>query len=470
MNNPFRRSSELNNKLAILEEKAASIGESLNRISDDISVLEKQVLSVEEKKVRAKKNDVSDVNRKKDSSSNAPTKKQKRNRHIRAVMEKTGWDRRYTIEQMNAAKKEVGCGSFVYSYYGYYNMTLDEQKSAYAEWQKKQERKKKENQRRMKNCIAEAMQATGWDEEYTRKQVEYTIQRTGCTAEEYREYRFWSLDESEQNAFFLMCHTDILRHKFNVDLNMNRLIVNKRIANLHFAKYIDRRWCANRNVSFEEFKKTFAGCEKLFYKPEASFGGQGAQALDYSEENAETLYQQLMDMPEGVVEEFVVQHPEMSRMSPRVLNTIRMSSISSHDAIDGDGNHFAIPYAMLKMGGSKGCVDNLREGGVGAAIDLDTGKLCTDAVDVNLNTYTHHPVTGVEVNGFQVPFFAEAKAMVKRVVEENDLQGYFAWDIAITKRGPMLIEINGRPSSTLLELPFYNTPLRGRKCVIEKYL
>lgn len=397
-------------------------------------------------------------------------RKKKKEQHIAAVMAKTGWDYEYAKAKMDEAKKKVGCGYYVYAYFEFYNMTEEEQREQYENWKAKKQSKVRSKQRKRENCLAEAMAATGWTREYAEAQLDETMERTGCNAEEYREYRSWNLDHATQESFFLMSHTDAIRTRFNVDLNLSRLIADKSEANVHFAKYIDRKWCMNRELSFDKFQETFKECTKLFYKPTSSCGGRGAQPFDIDESNMQEVYDEIMGLPEGVVEEFVVQHPRLTEMSPRILNTVRLTSISSNEPIDKEGNHFAIPYAMLKMGGATGYVDNLREGGVGAAIDLETGKLCTDAVDVNLKTYTHHPVSGVEIKGFEVPFFAEAKQMVQRIVEENNMKGYLGWDVAITNRGPMLIEINGRPSSTLLELPFYNTPQRGNKHKMEKYM
>ena len=400
----------------------------------------------------------------------AAIRKMKKERYIQAVMDNTGWDKAYAKAQMDAAKAKIGCSYYVYAYFEYYNMTEEEQKAAYAKRKKKQEKKAVARQAKRERCLTETLAATGWTREYAEKHLDEAMARTGCDPEEYRQYRFWSLDNKTQESFFLLSHTDKIRARFNVDLKMNRLIGNKSAANIHFAKYIDRRWCTNRGTSFEEFKQTFAECKKLFYKPVASYGGHGARPFDLNEENMNAVYDEIMELPEGVVEEFVVQHPRLSEMSPRILNTVRLTSISSDGPVDETGRHFVIPYAMLKMGGATGYVDNLREGGVGAAIDLETGKLCTDAVDVGLNTHTHHPVTGMQIKGFEVPYFAEAKAMIQRIVEENNMKGYLAWDVAITDRGPMLIEINSRPSPTLLELPFYNTPRRGNKHLIEKYM
>lgn len=416
----------------------------------------------------AKQNENSMQNAVKAIKNTKLTKKQEQ--YVTAVMEKTGWSRARAVKEMLEAKMKIGCGFYIYAYHGFYELTEEQQREKYEKIRLKKEAKARSNQRKREKCLKAAMKATGWTHEVAEENLDEAMTRTGCTAEEYREYRFWDLDKKTQESFFLMSHTDKVRSRFNVDLNLSRLIANKSEANVYFAKYIDRKWCMNREITFAEFQETFKGCSKLFYKPMASCGGRGAQPFDIDENNLQEVYDEIMGLPEGVVEEFVVQHSRLSEMSPRIVNTVRFASISSDKPFDEDGNCFVIPYAMLKMGSAKGCVDNLREGGVGAAIDLESGRLCTDAVDVNLKTYTHHPVSGMQIKGFEVPYFAEAKQMIQRIVEENNMKGYLAWDVAITNRGPMLIEINGRPSSTLLELPYYNTPQRGNKHVMEPYM
>ncbi len=412
-------------------------------------------LTAEEKALRAEK---------------AAKLQEKRKRYLAAVMLKTGWDKEYARKQMMEARKKVGCSWYVYTYFEFYKMTEEEQVAAYQKWRQKQERRKNIRARKLENSLTEIVNATGWTREHALAMYEDAKARTGCLPDEYCQYRFWELDNKTQESLTMLYHTDRVRSRFNIDVNLKRLIADKSESNKFFAKYIDRKWCSNRGTSFEDFKKTFKGCSKLFYKPMTLFGGHGARPYDLTPANAEEVYNTLMGLPEGVVEEFVVQHPVLQNLSPRVLNTVRLTSISFPGPIDDAGNHFAIPYCMLKMGGATGYVDNLREGGVGAAIDLETGELCTDAVDINLNTYECHPVSGVKVKGTVIPYFDEAKKMIQRIAEENEMKGFLAWDVAITERGPMLIEVNGRPSPLLLELPFYNTPLRGRKHILEPYM
>lgn len=396
--------------------------------------------------------------------------REKRKRYIETVSKEAGWNVDTARKNMQAAFDEIGCTFFQYCYYQYYNMTAEEQKAHFEKLQKKQEAKKGTREKMRNKCIGSIMKEKGCDYDTAVKSLEKSQAKTGCTYVEFMEYSFYNKTLEEQDTFFLLSHTDKIRGKYNVDVAFNRTIADKEKANILLAEFVNRKWCPNLETSFEDFKKTFEGVGKIFYKPLSLSWGRGAKPYEINDDNIREVYDELLTMPEGVVEEFVVQHDEMNRMSPTAVNTIRMATLSSKEPIDAEGNHFAICYATLKMGGKTGCVDNLHGGGVGAAVDLATGKLCTDAVDDFGNTYETHPVTGTTIKGFQIPYFNEAVDMLKRAVEKYNIQGYFGWDVAITQNGPKLIEVNGRPGPTLAVVPYYWTEGKGMKEIMEKYL
>lgn len=396
--------------------------------------------------------------------------KEKRKRYLAAVMEKTGWDRAYARQQIREARKRLGCSWFVYAYFGYYNMTEAEQEEAFRKWQARRERKKMIRVRKLENSITEIVDETGWSREKAMRMYEEARDRTHCRPEEYCQYRFWELDEESQASIVLSHDIDQIVFRFNTDLNMKRLISVRRESNKFFAPYIGRKWCSNKGISLNKFMKTFAGCTRLFYNPATAFSGYDAKPYDLREQSIEEVYELVRQLPRGVVEEYVTQHPKLEKLRPGTLNTIRIATISSPDPIDKDGNHFAIPYAVIKMGGVSGYVDKLSEGGLCAGIDLDSGRICTDGMDIHLNTYKHHPYSNARIRGMVIPYFEETKALVRRITEEKQMKGFFTWGIAITRHGPVMIEVKGHPGHLLVELPYYNTPLRGRKEILKPYM
>jgi alpha-L-glutamate ligase-like protein len=86
---------------------------------------------------------------------------------------------------------------------------------------------------------------------------------------------------------------------------------------------------------------------------------------------------------------------------------------------------------------------NLHQGGLGAGIDLATGRT-HHAVRFRQSTALH-PDTGASLIGVQVPFWSRVLEISARVAPAVGL-GYVGVDIVIDARhGPMLLEANARP-------------------------
>ena len=391
-------------------------------------------------------------------------KKRRRDACVDAVVRFTGWTREYAVQQMDLAKKNIGCGYWDYAYNGYFEMTEEEMRQTFKKRESRQQKKEDKKNRVTEECLGLIMEHSGCTREEALEKFRKDSERTGCTPDEYIDFAFYKRDEKTQDSVLLLCHTDKIREKLNFDYYWYRIFKYKEMTNRYLSDYVKRKWCVNTDVSFEEFRDIFENCCRVFYKPVSSFGGRGAQPFDITKDNIRNVYDEIKSLAPGMVEEYVVQHPLMNAMSPTAVNTIRFGTLSSEMPVDEDGRKFKIAYAMLKTGGLTGCVDNLHGGGVGAAIDMATGKLCTDAVsEAGRIVYDKHPVTGMTVKGFEIPFYHEAEQMVQEIIEKYDIKGYLAWDVAITEDGPMLIEANIRPSPTLLVLPFLATEGKGMK-------
>lgn len=160
----------------------------------------------------------------------------------------------------------------------------------------------------------------------------------------------------------------------------------------------------------------------------------------------------------------------MNKLSPTVVNTLRIVSISSDTQYVGEpGKSKDIAYVSVKMGGRTGCVDNLAGGGMVAAVDVKTGKIITNAIDEQDNIFDVHPVTGTVIKGFEIPYYKEAVQMVYDSIDKYHLNGYLGWDIAIAEDGPELVETNVGPGVILHQLPFSAEGI-GVKSSLEKYL
>ncbi len=387
----------------------------------------------------------------------------KEKQQIEEIMKKTGWSRSEAKKQLTATTERLGISAADYIRLKYYKLNEEEQ-------DKKFERLKLRKRNKEEKAIHGVMELTGWGHDYTESKILEAHGRTGCTYKEYLIYRFFDLTPEEQEKVFVAKYSRKITAKYDVNKEFNDMLYDKERTNVYFSEYLRRPWCVNTKISLEDFTEKFADSKRVIYKPLDGNRGRGVEAFDIDRENAKEVYDQLITYPDGVVEQYVVQHPQVSQLSPDSVNTVRMVTISSNTKdITADGKRVDIAYAALRIGGGKSIVDNFHSGGMVAAVDLETGKLVTDAADMEGNVYKEHPMTGTVIKGHQIPYFEEAKAMVLDAITKNKVEGYLGWDVAITEDGPVLIEVNVIPGVVLLSMP-YVAEKKGMKYVMEKYM
>jgi hypothetical protein len=139
-------------------------------------------------------------------------------------------------------------------------------------------------------------------------------------------------------------------------------------------------------------------------------------------------------------QETIRQHPEMDRLNPSCVNTIRMDTF-----IDDRGN-IEIISGFLRTSLNNLHVDNTSKGGGSIIIDLETGKLRAECyggftTDVGV-PIRKHPKTQVVFEDFQIPYFKEAKELIIKAAAYMPGLRLIGWDIGIAESGPILIEGN----------------------------
>jgi hypothetical protein len=136
----------------------------------------------------------------------------------------------------------------------------------------------------------------------------------------------------------------------------------------------------------------------------------------------------------------IKQHPGMDRLNPSCLNTIRIDTF-----IDREGK-IDVMSAFIRMSITNHFVDNVSSGGCLVPIDIRSGKLKKDGIQI-LKTHgvgyiTQHPLTGTVFRDFEIPYFSEVKALVIRAAGLFPCLRLVGWDVGIGETGPVLIEGN----------------------------
>ena len=139
-------------------------------------------------------------------------------------------------------------------------------------------------------------------------------------------------------------------------------------------------------------------------------------------------------------QETVKQHPDMNKLNPSCLNTLRLDTF-----INPDGK-VEIISAYLRISLTNSYVDNMTSGGCGITVDLDTGRLdrlgYMSLKDGGINMPIEHPITHIVFDGFNIPLFEQVKKLVIEVAGYMPNLRLIGWDVAIGESGPVLIEGN----------------------------
>lgn len=121
------------------------------------------------------------------------------------------------------------------------------------------------------------------------------------------------------------------------------------------------------------------------------------------------------------------------------LSTVRMMTCCFPD-----GRAELIPIALTRMPlDPDAVVDNRAQGALAYYVDTETGGLGLGTLKYTAQVYDRHPVSQRSVEGFVLPHFQDAVA----VITEAHAGAFsrfptLGWDVALTDDGPLIVEMN----------------------------
>ncbi len=387
---------------------------------------------------------------------------------IELAMREKGWTRKQAKADLKECRDRTGATYKEYRRYYLFNIPKEEQAELLSEIRETGDLKvkvKKEKKNMQIDVIAEA---TGWDREKVKEMVGRARDTSGATVKDYYALRLWEVDPKDYNKYFTSNVSTAMSEFYNTNPFYRDIIMNKEQTSRYFNDFMRRPWAVNRDVTLEEFKEKFGKDGRLIYKPVNGKGGLGVTLYKFNDDNIEEVYNEIRGLRRGVLEGFVVQHPDMMRLNPNAVNTLRVVTVSkSKDGDPKNKEFFDIAYVAVRVGRGESIVDNASSGGMIAGVDKETGKIDTNAITTASEVFEAHPDTGTVFKGFQIPMFKEAMEFVKQAGQLVD--GYIGWDLAISVNGPVLIEANSMPGNRILETPHLEERT-GRRYVMQKYI
>ena len=280
---------------------------------------------------------------------------------------------------------------------------------------------------------------------------------------EYFQFHFYKLSNEARETYAGTGY--MYEYQLKMNPKASRSVLENKLEFLDaYGKFVHHNYAAltsleNEPAIAEKLLANKSG--KLVFKNSHGQCGNGVEVVSVSGLNKQKMVERLKENGNDYVEEFVVQHPALMKLSPSGLNTIRIiTQLNDQDKVDIIGARLRITINST--------VDNMAAGNIAAPIDIESGIVEGPGVysDITRGDEFFHPVTKTEIVGFKVPFWKESVQMVTEAALKNKGNRSVGWDVAITENGPELIEGNHNWCKLLWQLPVK----KGLKPVLESYL
>lgn len=268
----------------------------------------------------------------------------------------------------------------------------------------------------------------------------------GAGYNDYKLCEFYLLTKKQRETYVTRGINNRLVQMLNKP-EFYHFIENKIEFNQLFKDFIHRGWIDMTKASLEDFTAFMEDQEVIISKPVDLYCGIGVEKLKKSDfPSVEALYDHIKQSGNPLVEEFIVQHKDISAIYPHSVNTYRIVTV-----LQDETPH--VVYAFIRIGNGGKFVDNINNGGMAAPVDVETGVITHPGYDKDKRCFDVHPETNCPIVGYKLPYWQESIKMCLDAAKVLPQVGYVGWDIAVSEDGPQLIEGNQFPGHDILQMP-----------------
>lgn len=265
----------------------------------------------------------------------------------------------------------------------------------------------------------------------------WCIIRYGARPIDYVRFEFHKKSGRERNRYLTIYRYFALYKKIRKEMGADNISGCKSEEYKRFNAFVKRDWMVvDSQTSKEDIVSFINKHHSVIAKPD--HGEQGHGVMKISETDSRAIDELLQERSNTtfVMEECLVNAPEIAVINETSLNTIRCYTL-----LDKNGKPH-IMELMLRVGQAGSPVDNWGSGGVGYCFDVETGVCSQYGLDKLNRPYSNHPGSGYPMIGFKLPNFQELKEYIYNLVKAAPHARYVGWDIAITPNGFDLVEMN----------------------------
>lgn len=263
---------------------------------------------------------------------------------------------------------------------------------------------------------------------------------------DYDLFEMYNLNSKQRDTYITRGRNNAIVAKYN-DKSYFHIFENKDEFNTLFRDYIKRDWIKVKDTPKDSVIAFMERYNEFMAKPVDGGCGHGIEKINTKDYNSlEEVYNKLTEGNNNFeLEEIIKQHPEVSKIYPDAINTVRVVTILKN----------GVPHvicAYFRIGNGK-FVDNFNSGGMVAPVNEVTGEVMDRAIDKKKNLYETHPQTGARIKGFKFPDWNKAINMCKEAAKVVPQMGYIGWDVCFTPEGPIFVEGNEFPGHDIYQLP-----------------
>ncbi|MFT4306747.1 MAG: sugar-transfer associated ATP-grasp domain-containing protein [Microbacterium sp.] len=252
--------------------------------------------------------------------------------------------------------------------------------------------------------------------------------------QDYVDYDFAILNRAERRT--MMTHPLSNAYSYRFDAPEQRVIFyDKWEFDRVFSDYLGRDWMLLDEGNADELRAFASAHDVLITKRQAGRSGAAiSRYLAADVEDWDEFHRGLLERGERLVEENIVQHPDLAAVCPGTVNSTRVAAF-----FDGSRTHV---LAVAQKFGRGQVADQMDFGGFYTMLDPETGKALGAGYDSHGHVHERHPDTGFRIADFQLPMYDEVVAFIDRVARHVPEVQYVGWDVSVTENGPVLIEGN----------------------------
>ena len=267
-------------------------------------------------------------------------------------------------------------------------------------------------------------------EEYDKVAVdmELSVDVLGFVPEEYVSYHFREKTVPERLEYV----SDRLRKKVSILLNSDegRDILNNKYLAYQTLKPLYGRKIRRMNAEkgFTAFAEAFQENSVLVKKNNFQSLGKEIEKIEVTENtDNRALYERLAENGKYyILEDLIIPHPELKRLNPASVNTIRMVTFL-------DGEEPVVLDTFLRVGRKDSFVDNGGSGGIFVHLNPAEGITDSHGIDERGFVYELHPDHSYRFCGISMPLWNEAVKTAKKAALTIPGARYVGWDIVCTE-------------------------------------